>query len=270
MSNPYGPDIETMADWNRYLQGYEYTCACCSMPTPHAPVINYDTIGATITGYRYTHEGEYYLTERREWSEEGFQENSWSGPWETDLIPETQPARITDIEYTEDESEEKTGDPEPWTYSDPADLSAGLEDEITKARDYINGHWDTAPRPGSVSTYSSLDFYGVGRSGGASIFMTRYRFYVPVWHEGTYYKVTWDVLFEPYGWDDEGTALEERPLRYSKKNLTEEWHGPGSGGTYDESRAMGDWYTLDLPEEPGETRVINVRFTMFQDDPLDP
>lgn len=95
----------------------------------------------------------------------------------------------------------------------------------------------------------------------------RYRWQVPSSHLGTYYKITWDVLFEPTGWDDEEIPEEDRPLRFSRKNLTVEWTGPGSGAQSDPSWLAGDWYDLEVPEEPGERRVINVRFKMFPDAP---
>jgi hypothetical protein len=88
----------------------------------------------------------------------------------------------------------------------------------------------------------------------------RYRWRVPSSHLGTYYKITWDVLYEPVGWDDEDIPEAERPLRYSRTNLTVEWEGPGTGAQSDPSWLAGDWFVLELPEEPGVRKIINVRF----------
>ncbi len=99
----------------------------------------------------------------------------------------------------------------------------------------------------------------------------RYRWRVPsTWFDpvagavvaftGTYFKITWDVLYEPVGWDDEDIPEEARPIRFSRKNLTVEWEGPGTGAQSDPSWLAGDWYELAAPEEVGVRKVINIRF----------
>lgn len=88
----------------------------------------------------------------------------------------------------------------------------------------------------------------------------RYRCRVPVSHLGTYFKITWDVLYELAGWDNTAVPIEDRPVRYSRKDLTVEWEGPGSGAQSDPSWLAGDWYDLPAPEEPGVRKVINIRF----------
>lgn len=95
----------------------------------------------------------------------------------------------------------------------------------------------------------------------------RYRWQVPSTHLGDYYKITWDVLYEPVGWDDESIPEAERPIRFSRKDLTVEWEGPGSGPQDDPSWLAGDWQALEVPDEPGERRVINVRYTQFREGP---
>lgn len=88
----------------------------------------------------------------------------------------------------------------------------------------------------------------------------RYRWLVPVTHLGSYYKITWDVLYEPTGWDDESVAEADRPIRFSRKDNTVEWEGPGTGPQTDPSWQAGDWYELEAPEEIGERRIINIRY----------
>ena len=68
------------------------------------------------------------------------------------------------------------------------------------------------------------------------------------------------MLHLPDGWDNESIPVEERPLRYSRKNLTVVWTGPGTGTQEDDSWIAGDWFALDAPPEPGRLEVINVRF----------
>jgi hypothetical protein len=120
------------------------------------------------------------------------------------------------------------------------------------------------PRTSCVASFSG----DIADDGGfTDLEKVRYRWQVPSTHLGDYYKITWDVLYEPDGWDDEGIPEAERPIRFSRKDLTVEWEGPGSGPQDDPSWLAGDWQALEVPEEPGTRRVINVRYTQFREGP---
>ena len=78
-----------------------------------------------------------------------------------------------------------------------------------------------------------------------------YRFRVPDTHEGSYFKITWDVADFP---DD--VAIDPS---YFSENNTVEWTGPGIGAS-DDASWLTPWNEIDPPTEPGERRVVNVRF----------
>lgn len=79
---------------------------------------------------------------------------------------------------------------------------------------------------------------------------SRYRWQVPTDHLGTYFLITWDVYFFPTAGDPVAVDVD----------LTEEWAGPGTGDQSDSSWDVGTWYSLAVPTEPGQHRVVNVRY----------
>ena len=82
----------------------------------------------------------------------------------------------------------------------------------------------------------------------------RYRFRIPDSHDGDYYKITWDVADFPT--DD---AVDPS---YVSEDNTVEWIGPGVGAADDPSW-LTTWNEIDPPTEPGERRVVNVRFICY-------
>lgn len=95
---------------------------------------------------------------------------------------------------------------------------------------------------------------------------------------GTYYKITWDVVFEPKGWDDtvddpdydppdeepEGgyppvpqVPKPGRPSRsFFQQDQTWEWSGA--------SDRRSPWFVIPVPQEEGAYRVYNIRHTGFR------
>lgn len=79
---------------------------------------------------------------------------------------------------------------------------------------------------------------------------------------GTYFKITYDVLFTP---------AVGSPSFDSEDNVIDWTTGPGTGDADDPSWVIGT-VTLDPPSEPGTLEIVNVRFTcrdegMFADVP---
>lgn len=120
------------------------------------------------------------------------------------------------------------------------------------------------------------------------IWDVRYRWKIPHTFDGSYFKITWDVLTEPDGWNDtindpdatppdplpEGTTIDEwwadhqvpkpgRPSRSYVQDLTAEWIGPGTGGENDPSW-FTDWNDLNPPPMPGTRRVVNIRYECYR------
>lgn len=85
--------------------------------------------------------------------------------------------------------------------------------------------------------------------------LSNFRFRIPISHTGSYFKVTYDIAEFPH---DNGIA----PSYVSEDNVVE-WIGPGN-----QEDAEGEsWFTpfaaIDPPVEPGERRVVNIRYTCY-------
>jgi len=88
-----------------------------------------------------------------------------------------------------------------------------------------------------------------------SSYQFRFRWKIPDEHLGTYFKITWDILNEPTGWNT--TTL----LRsYYLEDQTYEWTG-GAGGGMDR---FSDWYEIPVPDFVGQRRVVNVRYECYR------
>jgi hypothetical protein len=107
---------------------------------------------------------------------------------------------------------------------------------------------------------------------GMTLRSARVRFQIPhTWADqvtgltvpftGTYFKITYDIVEEPTGWDDEPPTATRSFV--SQDNI-QEWTGPGSGAPSDPSW-FTDWITLDPPTVPGIRRITNVRLICRED-----
>lgn len=260
MSNPYGPKIETAEDWNDALG------CCCAMPLPPEVIVEYETIRG------------------RAWSN-GYYPDDWvkgdpvpqrfvftysgSDPFIQTYVRDV-PTQIeiggvdvqVPVETITDNGGTTFGSPRTDTYHDAvtqAAARAGALPIILAGADFSDP--DQYKFSGGKSQLLHQVDFAVGETQLILLTLrTRYRFRVPDSHLGTYYKVTWDVLYEPIGWDNTSIPLEDRPVRYSRKDFLLEWEGPGTGAQSDPSWLAGGWYDLPVPEERGEMRIINIRF----------
>jgi len=90
----------------------------------------------------------------------------------------------------------------------------------------------------------------------------RYRWAVPDTWLGSYFKITWDVLDEPDGWDAD-PPLPVPPVRtLIETDNTWEWTGPGD--PMDADSWVSGWYDIDPPLVAGRRRIVNVRFSCYQ------
>jgi hypothetical protein len=99
----------------------------------------------------------------------------------------------------------------------------------------------------------------------------RYRWAIPNDFEGSYFKITWDILTEPEGWDNtipdpenpEGPEIPDpaAPNRSYQEDLTWEWAGPG---TADPDSWKSTWFQMDAPSEVGVRRVVNIRYECYR------
>lgn len=92
----------------------------------------------------------------------------------------------------------------------------------------------------------------------SSLTKARFRFRIPIEHEGSYFKIEADLVFYPDGWDSEGGPA---PTIVAEHSI--EWTGPGSGGPDDPSR-LTEWIEIEAPESPGTIEVRNIAFTCYR------
>lgn len=91
-------------------------------------------------------------------------------------------------------------------------------------------------------------------NGPTSKRFARYRWTVPAEHEGTWYRIDWDVVFTPADHDPDD-PFSPQPSVLSSDFF--EWDG--------EDRTS-DWIELAPPTDPGEVRLSNVRFQCYRSD----
>jgi hypothetical protein len=93
------------------------------------------------------------------------------------------------------------------------------------------------------------------------------------WWKGVYFKVTWDVIFEPDGWDAMILDSDSNPSNdipdpdapereFFAEDLTWEWTGPGD--PYDEDSWKSPWFELSPPNAPGVKRIVNIRYECYR------
>lgn len=124
---------------------------------------------------------------------------------------------------------------------------------------------------------------GDTRLTGATCRRVRFRWRVPEDFPGSYFKVAWDEVFFPVGWDatiddpdwEPPDPLPDPPpdppqvpdpgapapqlLRHGEA----EWQGLGDPQNPD-SWIVGDWQDLEVPEDVGEVRVVNVGVVCYR------
>lgn len=278
MSNPYGPPIETNADWNAALG------CCCGMPECPEPVLEAESIRAYYQPTPVLFEsGAYYKAAvyTYYWYEDG-----GAGPFHNpgtapDFIPypDTLPysnrgwglslGPCGEVDF--DDTLEDILDA--FLPADYLITSGGLDtpSDVWLAADFmadVRGNFDTFTfplgcAPGTIQVASVTGVPTDSTSDSPVLTKVRYRWRIPTTHLGSYFKITWDILNEPVGWDDEGIPLEERPVAFRERDLTVEWAGPGTGDEEDPSWLSGGWYELAVPDFEGERRIVNIRFECY-------
>lgn len=70
---------------------------------------------------------------------------------------------------------------------------------------------------------------------------------------GSYFKITWDIATYPTDPEAEISYIQD---------LTWEWTGPGD--PEDEDSWKSGWYEIDPPGEPGERKIVNIRYECYR------
>ena len=98
-----------------------------------------------------------------------------------------------------------------------------------------------------------------GNSVWLSVTLSKYRWVVPGTWTGSYFKITWDVLEEPDGWNaNPPTAARS----FVSQDNTWVWTGPGDQDDPDSWKSA--WHDLGMPAVKGKRRIVNVRYECYK------
>lgn len=148
------------------------------------------------------------------------------------------------------------------TYSEPVGISSMLEqaDEQLAEAEWADGDC-TAERSVVRSSCGDPPVEVAECIEGLDEARLRYMWVIPQTHGGSYFKLNWDEVFFPEGWDDpENEPDNPDPIVTAK---TWEWEGPGDPG--DEESWQSPWSSeVKVPDgERGEVTLNNVKFTCY-------
>lgn len=87
----------------------------------------------------------------------------------------------------------------------------------------------------------------------------RLRFRIPPTHKGSHFKLSWDEYFFPTDYDSENSNSPQ-PVAINI-DKTAVWEGPGD--PEDDESWLTDWELIESPDEAGEVRVVNLRYTCY-------
>lgn len=296
MSNPYGPPVETPGDWNA-LMG-----CCCGMPVPPEPDAEIQertylkgAWGWNLVGFQNFY-GQATAPEFEDPMPDSLIFYASVTRVTTDSNPEADPASSTfTVSDTPDGTVTETGD---WnagrfiqvdaysngTYTGSEEYTVTDENEVEHT--YVNSVSVTFSLPVTLAAMTayvaeaiqSQSWIPVGSglfSGGSAyavlvqipvvpgsphvyqvtVAQRRYRLIVPSTHLGSYFKVTWDLIFFPSG---------TGPRLRIARDLTWVWTGPGSQAAPNGDTWKSPWFEIPIPTAPGETRVVNVRYSHYR------
>lgn len=142
----------------------------------------------------------------------------------------------------------------PITVSDVLDIATAIADAAS---------WSGSMTSSSASLdidYLFCDGAPTEQVASASVRKVRFRWVIPESWAGSYFKISWNILTEPDGWDDE--EAETPPERTLSEDQTWVWSGPGDPEN-DDSWKSG-WYEIEPPDVPGTQRVVNIRYECYR------
>jgi hypothetical protein len=251
--------IETQDAWNARLR----YCECCLMPVCPEPLTIGESIqakyGANAIGFE---DGVFYgkITVDYWWTDsEGtfHPEDPFTGEvrnW--NLL--SGPCGETDVDSLErDGVEMPPADGIIGGNSESYDLEQPFvsENYMEAIMDHFNTNYNFVSVVCGFSDSKIARFSGPMSPSIEADFIrkVRIRFRIPTTHTGSYFKITYDIAEFPEDGD---------PSFISQDNVIE-WTGPGTGGQSDPSWLAGDWVEIEPPEDPGERRIVNIRYTCY-------
>lgn len=252
----YGLPIETLDDWNARM------CGCCEMPACPLPTQECESMTSEYhANTNASSGGDYYITANYSFygnvvgSGLGTYDVDWSvRGWYSDVAPcgavnPDTSATLAEVlagafpdGYTIIADSVNTPTGAVWTFANFVSAVLG---------DFATFTFPLGCAPGSACNASFSNVTTLPFLTPLVLRKARYRWAIPESFEGSYFKITWDVVFFP----TTGTPTVE------STDTTWEWVGPGD--PEDEDSWKSDWYDLTVPESRGEKRVVNVRFTCY-------
>lgn len=251
----YRPEIETLEEWNEAIAA----CGCCQMPECPIPSKQCQSANGSATLFwvlAVLESGvwKYYATRRWDYSDGGFKQWQVSGYYEVVFN-----SGIMVVDETENFTE---GFPQTGTITTSTSGLIDIDTQRTAAIAAMQTAdvWSESGLVTGTVCEASTTFFTPSDSVTplANVVKTRFRWVIPDTWEGSYFKITWDIIDEPDGWDaDPPTATRTFLLA----DQTWEWTGPGDPEDPDSWKS--GWYTINPPAVPGTRRVVNVRFECY-------
>lgn len=227
----------------------------CPEPTKECEAIE----GSGRVGFYILESGIYYRTQRRDWADGGFEQTQavsdhFAELGGVDIVPPAPPFH----DFTE--GFPKTG-ASTDSLLDPVDVNA------SRASAYLalTGaalDWDTMDLTSTDPCNAGTQNYDPPISpSGTHLYVrfSRFRWVIPSEHPGSYFKITWDVLFFPNEYDPEDPESPQPEIVAA--NQTWEWTGPGD--PEEPETWKSPWIDLVPTAESGVVKVVNVRYECY-------
>lgn len=125
--------------------------------------------------------------------------------------------------------------------------------------------------PDSTSDLPTAPYFGRDEFGRQPVWISvrytyqRYKWQVPDGFEGTFCKVTYDVVYVPLGYDPEDPGTPQPEILLADQ--TYEWTGPGDPEDPDSWLFPSDWISFPRPDDFGKVEIANFRYQWLQDYP---
>ena len=240
--------IETCETWNEVLgRGVPAS----GMPSPGMPLFQRENISGAVDIVAEASEAgsppTYFSTMRHMWTDGGWKQ--WDAtPPHSCLLGGVWVQPVNHV-ITE-------GTPQTGGFSSShsnainilSERNAGVAEMIAHGVD-----WDTMTKftpyhligNTVADRYVLGDFYTIYEN----ITYGRFRFKIPSWHTGSYFKISWDLRFTPLAGDPEIIAGDEVI-----------WTGPGDPDNYSDPSWFTDWQYVDPPATNGGLEPVNLKF----------
>jgi hypothetical protein len=250
--------VKTLEDWNTLIT----QCNCyCGMPVCPYPELEYESIGGSsrVAGVNQTGSvgsNVIYRKARHDYSNGGFSQT---------YAPDTHWTSLGGVEITPPYVEHTSGEPRTGTVTTTYSITNDPNKSRKDGFEAIKAHrldWDNMTKGGGpAGPRSRTRFFtptALGTSYTLEVYFRRYRWIIPQSHEGSYFKIKWNVIESLDGKDGEPHA--SRKLVEIDKTWT--WKGPGDPD--DAESWASPWYELLPPDFPGVRYVSDVRFECYR------